>query len=453
MSARLARPLAALGIVAVAIVLFLLLGGSDDRYVVKVEFADAGGVTKNSDVKIGEVPAGTVTKIDLTDGDRAIVTMRLDDDESIGAGASARSRPANLLGEKYIDLDPGDLSRPQPSGTTVPASRTATAVELDDVLNALDPATRARLRILVNEGGVALAGRGADFNGLLEQLPESLDQATAFVGSLSRDAAALDRLVERGDRVLAALGPRREQLGDLVDSADAALATTAEHRAALGRTLASAPGGLRQLRRTLGVLRQTGDQLRPAAASLRTAAAPLATTLQRLPGFAGDARQTLTAARQASPALSRLGTQGTPPVRRLRPTLDHLDRVVKGLDPTIATLDKSAMADALRFTNNWANITERSDGLGHVFRVRLFVSPETVTGLHLPRPGINDQLDTETPRKQPATRPPARPGRPAQPQGGKQPSAPAAPSPQPTAPPAPPEPKSARTLLDFLLGR
>ncbi|HYF25030.1 MAG TPA: MlaD family protein [Baekduia sp.] len=404
MNAR-AISLLALVLVAVAVGAVAWNGGSEDRYIVKAEFHEAGGVRKNSDVKIGEVPAGRVTAIDLTERDTALVTMELDDGVGpVGRGAEAQSRPVNLLGEKYIDLDPGNLLRPVASGSTIPAARTATAVELDDILNTLQPDTRARLRILINEAGIAMAGRGSDFNAMLEQLPAGLDEASAFLGALSRDTDELKGLVERGDRVLAAVTAQRTQLGRLIRSADAALEVTSSRRAALGRTLATAPAGLAQLRGTLAELRLAGDDLRPAAAKLRKAAGPLASTLQALPAFAEDARGTLVQARKVAPALHRLGTQAAPTVRRLRPTLDRLADFTGTLAPLTAELsDGGAVKALVRFANNWAGLTTLEDGLSHIFRVRLLVGPDSITGEGSPKEPA--KRSRRVPR-----RPPAEPG-------------------------------------------
>jgi phospholipid/cholesterol/gamma-HCH transport system substrate-binding protein len=377
-----ARSLAtgALCLAALVVGGLVIFGGSDDGYIVRAEFEDAGGVRKNSDVKVGEVPAGTVTKIDLGKGDRAIVTMKLDDGVGpIGAGAAAHSRPVNLLGEKFVDLDPGDLKRPVPSGSTIARSDTDTAVELDEILNTLQPGTRARLRILVNEAGIAMAGRGADFNRLLAELPGGLDESAKFLDAMSRDTTRLERLVVTGDRVLSTISRRREDLGRFVESADDALAVTASRRAALNRTLAAAPGGLGELRRTLGQLERAGDDLRPAAANLRTTAGPLASTLRQLPSFANDARQTLTAATEVAPTLNRLGTQGTATVRRLRPTLENFATFTTELKPISKALGDRAMKNLLRFMNNWGSLTKLKDGLGHIFRVRLVFGPDTLT--------------------------------------------------------------------------
>jgi phospholipid/cholesterol/gamma-HCH transport system substrate-binding protein len=416
--------LGTLCLVVLAVGGILVLGGSDSGYVVKAAFDDAGGVRKNSDVKIGEVPAGTITDVSLGKGDKAIVTMKLDKGVGpIGAGATARSRPVNLLGEKFVDLAPGDLSRPVASGTTIPATRTGTAVELDDILNTLQPGTRARLRILINEAGIALAGRGRDFNQLLEQLPGGLDESARFLAALSSDTAKLESLVEKGDRVIGAVSGKREDLGRFVQSASDALAVTASRRAALGRTLAAAPGGLSELRRTLGQLQQAGDDLRPAAAQLRATAGPLASTLRRLPSFAADARQTLTAATRVAPQLDRLGVQGAPTVRRLRPTVQRLSDFAGELQPVSDELANGALKNLLRFMNNWGALTSLEDGIGHIFRVRLLAGPEVLTG-DKPQRAARSRLRPKaapTPRPQPA------------PQAPKAPEAPAAPA-RPTLP-------------------
>jgi phospholipid/cholesterol/gamma-HCH transport system substrate-binding protein len=359
---------------AALIIGIVLYTGREDGYIVKVEFADAGGVRKNSEVKIAEAPAGKVVDIDLTKRDTAMVTLKMDDGAwPIGTGASARSRPVNLLGEKYVDLRPGDLKRPVPSGSVIPDSRTATAVEIDDVLNTLDPSVRARLRILIGEAGVAMAGRGTDFNQVLESLPHSLDEGSRFLGQLSKDTGKLDELIVKGDRVLSAVATRKEDLGTFIDSADKALAVTADQRKELERTVASAPGGLRQLRSALGELGSASAALRPAAANLTKTTRPLASTLERLPGFANDTKKTLAVARKVAPSLARLGTEGTPTVRRLRPTLNRLSSFATSLAPNVTTFDEGGAKDVIRWATNWANVTEGQDGIGHVFRDRVFV--------------------------------------------------------------------------------
>lgn len=375
----------ALALIAVAVAV-IFYTGRDDGYRVKVEFADAGGVRKNSEVKISEAPAGKVVKVDLTKHDTAMITLKMDEGAwPIGAGATARSRPVNLLGEKYVDLRPGDLKRPVPSGTVIPNSKTGTAVEIDDVLNTLDPSVRARMRILINEAGVSMGGRGADFNQLLSVLPHAMDEGSDFLSQMAKDTGKLDDLVAKGDRVLAAVAGRKEDFGRFVESADDALAVTAGQRRRLERTVASAPAALRRLRGTLGQLGAASQALRPAAANLTRTAAPLASTLEQLPAFADDTKETLAVARQVAPALTRLGTEGSPTVKRLGPTLDRLSTFATALSPNVDTFDDGGAKNIVRWATNWANVTQLEDGIGHIFRDRVFVGRDFFS---LPNPAI-----------------------------------------------------------------
>ena len=260
--------------------------------------------------------------------------------------------------------------------------RTGVPVELDDVLNMLDPDTRGRLRILINEAGVALAGRGADFNRTLSELPPALDQGTALVGQVAAENQTLGRLIGEGDRVIAAVNSRRDDLGALVDSAGRALQSVASRRAQLGRTVQAAPATLAQLRTTLTALRGTAQQLRPALNDLRATSPSLADVLRRAPSFTRDAQAALGAARAVAPELSRLGRRGTPPLRRLAPTAQRLARFASTLQPLMNGLDRQgALKAVLGFVDGWAGVIGNRDGLGNVFRVHVTASEQMLTSI------------------------------------------------------------------------
>jgi virulence factor Mce-like protein len=380
-----ARLRALLGPVTVVVLTVLVIVGGNrilfppgGGYVITAEFQDAAGLTKNSDVKIGGVAGGSITGLELTDRDTALVTMELDDGAfPIGEGAKAASRPVNLLGEKYVDMDPGDLSKPLPDGAKIPLSRTSRPVELDDVLNTLQPDVRARLRIVINEAGIALAGRGTDLNKTLAQLPSALDHTTELVDSFSAENKRLGSLIQRSDRVLAAMAPKRGDLQDLVTSAANTLNVTASKRVQLANTVRAAPGALRQLRGTLTQLADTSERLEPFASQLRKSAPPLAATLKELPGFAQDAKPALAAIRATSPSLTRLGTEARAPVRRLRPTSTRLEAFAADLKPIVESFDNHAMDNLLGLMNGWARTIAKSDGLGHLFGLRIMVDKVT----------------------------------------------------------------------------
>jgi phospholipid/cholesterol/gamma-HCH transport system substrate-binding protein len=335
-------------------------------------FADATGLRVNSDVKIGGVAGGRVVSMTLDPHDQAVVTLSIDPNAApIGRGATATIRPANLLGEYYVDLQPGDVvNHPVPSGVTLPATATGSSVGLDQVLDTLDATTRDRLAILINETGIAFGSSGPQFAATLASLPPALDQARQVLGQLNGDNRNIRSMISQGNAVLSAIDTRHRDLQDLVSTAAGALSTTAAHQASLGRTLAAAPAALVALHSTLVNLGAASEQLRPAAQALLATSPPLSGTLAALPGFTSAASATLRSLRDVSPALTRLGQLGTPTVRQIQPVAARLHGYLEELDPVLNTLDQGGVTDTLmRWMYNWASVTSTRDALGHLFRV------------------------------------------------------------------------------------
>ncbi len=391
MISRFAAPTLLLSVLAVIVVVIVGKVNDNDKYVVFATFSDAGGILKNYNVKIGGVEAGTVEGIELDDQDNAVVRMELEEGAApIGAGATAKVRPVNLLGEKFIDLDPGDTSEPRPSGTAIAKSATDVPIELDDALNILDPDTRGALRILINEAGIAMSGRGNDFNSVLEELPPAIDEAEEVVAEVAAENRTLENAIVRGDRVLAAVESKSDDLGELVESAADALGTVADRRAQLGETVRKAPGALGALRSTLARLDGAADQLTPAASDLRRTSPSLAQTLSRTPAFAKDAEDTLATATRVAPTLSKLGRRSTPTLRALRPTADNLARFMSDAEPLVDAIDnRKGLREVLEFMNTWANAIRGKDGLGHTFRIHLTLDEEIITSALAKYAGID----------------------------------------------------------------
>jgi phospholipid/cholesterol/gamma-HCH transport system substrate-binding protein len=376
-----AVPWIALVLAGVALAVITFGGSGGQSYVVYAKFQDAAGLLPQFFVKVDEVKAGLVSSITLDRQDKAVVKMELDKSATpIGAGATANIRPVNLLGEKYVDLNSGDLSKPLPSGSTIPIARTGVPVELDDLLNTLNPDTRAGLGIIINEAGLAMAGRGADFNSTLHDLPSALDAARRVVGEVAAENTSLEHAIVSGNRVIASVNSRRGDLNGLVQSGAAALTAIAAARGNLGQTVANAPGGLGQLRQTLTQLQAAADALTPAAADLQSTAPSLGATLARLPQFAVDANGALAEARAVAPSLVRLGLQSTPTLRLMRPTIARLATFAKTLRPVLDMLDAgSGLREFLGFMAGWAGVTAQRDSLGHVFRLRATIDQQLLT--------------------------------------------------------------------------
>lgn len=375
--------MAVLSIAAVvaAVAVIVLAGGNGDGYRMRVELANAGGLREGSTVRVGGASVGKVTDLRLGRGDRAIADVELEDAAApVGAGASAAVRSLNLLGQKYLDLDAGDRSRPQPSGSVIPRDRATIAVELDQVLDVLDPDTRARLAIVINEMGLSMTRRPSDYNAMLRRLPPTLSAATRMVGEVAADNRALGRLVERGDRLMARIATERRQLGRLVGVSASTMRNLASRRDRMGEALDRAPGTLTSLRGFLAELRSATRPLGPAATSLKAAAPSLVRTLTALAPFERTARPALDQASSVAPKLTRLVDDALPVVRQGEPTARSLAELSETLPPLSSTLRRS-VDDLLGGVEGMARSTQEQDNAGHYWRAAGIVSTEQIEGI------------------------------------------------------------------------
>ena len=116
-------------------------------------------------MRIAGVNVGKVTDVQR-DGDAASVTFSVDDEgQPIHEDASVDIRPRLFLeGNFFLDLDPGSPSSPElADGDTIPVTQTATAVQIDEVLAALQaPARKGLQRALsgLRHGAHLRADRG-----------------------------------------------------------------------------------------------------------------------------------------------------------------------------------------------------------------------------------------------------------------------------------------------------
>lgn len=89
----------------------LTIGGAATMKMVDVEFDSVAGLDEKSAVRVAGVRVGKVSAIRLENG-RAIVTLEINDEVQLHDGATAIVASMGMLGEKYIELDPGNLTAP-----------------------------------------------------------------------------------------------------------------------------------------------------------------------------------------------------------------------------------------------------------------------------------------------------------------------------------------------------
>lgn len=181
------------------------------RYL-SARFANAAEIDPYSDVRIGGRLVGQVLGSSLSGGS-ATVTMQLQPSVApLRSDTTARIRLRGLIGAKYVELNAGTRGRLLPSGATLPEAQTSTAVDVFDVLSALDQRRRTDLRRVLNGLGEGYLGRGGQLNIALHQSPALAAELRAVADSIDAIPGAAQRFVPGLQSLAAAFDPVRSDL-------------------------------------------------------------------------------------------------------------------------------------------------------------------------------------------------------------------------------------------------
>ena len=240
-----------LGAVTVGvIILFVWLtfsfggGAARDARSYVLLFDSALGLTVDNAVAVAGVKVGVVDKIEV-EGRRARVTVMINPDLIVHAGARAALRQKTLLGEKYVDLDPGDGEAATLAAGSV-IENNEPNVDIDQVirdvsvlverLNKITPPLESAIArvdgVLQKNDGAALFAEATD---TMEDLRTLVKETNKFVKTSGNDVGVvlamardkgpslierLDSAAGRVDALLASVDPKAiERAADRVGPA------------------------------------------------------------------------------------------------------------------------------------------------------------------------------------------------------------------------------------------
>jgi phospholipid/cholesterol/gamma-HCH transport system substrate-binding protein len=277
------RVMAVAALVAAVILCVYLLLIQSGGYTVKAVVSDAGQLTKGNEVQVGGVPVGSVKSVEVRDdGRQAELELSIDGSEAPlheGTTATIRNPSLTSIAGRYVALLPGPNSAPEiPSGGEIPTEDTTEIVDLDQLLNSLDPRVVASLSQVVHGSADAAQGGGKDLAAAIHSLNPALSRSAAVLGEINRDQEALGRLVVNTAEVVDTLAAHGSEITAGTTAAGSALRAIANERHALSDTLAAAPPTLRKAIPTLASLRGLLRDLDPALVEAR----PVATGVSRL---------------------------------------------------------------------------------------------------------------------------------------------------------------------------
>ena len=343
-------------------VLFWPKGGT----IVDAAFQNAANVRSGTDVRIRGVNVGKVDDI-VPGANQALVKMRIDSGKVklLRSDAGATIYWRTLLGRNmYIELDPG--SAPSKLGSaTIPKTRTASQVELDQALTSLDAGARKGFQTFLHTFRQGF-GDGSAVHSTLNTLAPAARRISAGVGALSGTSPGdLPAIVANTSKVTAQLDSDEAALGGLIDGAEVTLGVTAARKAELAATLVKAPGAMALATTEMASLTTTLDRLDPLAARLRPGVRKLPAAVDAIDPALQDLRPLLTQLKpfttDLQPAVRRLRSaaiSGSPAFTALGPALDranskilpYLDskdshtgrKVYELLGPTFSSLDSLA---------------------------------------------------------------------------------------------------------------
>jgi len=176
--ARITALAALLAVIALVSALLVTMGGSSKQ--ITAYFSEAIGVYAGSDVDILGVRVGTIDSVQPA-GQQVKVTMTVDGNVPVPAKAGAVVVAGSVVADRYIQLTPAYTGGPQLADKAViPASRTATPVEVDQLYNSLNKLAgdlgpnganaHGALSDVLNTGAANLAGNGKYLGNMITQL-------------------------------------------------------------------------------------------------------------------------------------------------------------------------------------------------------------------------------------------------------------------------------------------
>ena len=371
------RRLAGVGLaLVVAAAVLVAVGASGDTaggYRVDALFDNADFLVKGQEVKIAGAVAGSVTGVRVTPQHKARVEMSVETGFApFRSDASCAIRPESLIGEKFVDCDPGSpqghrLVGQHGQAPTVPLTHNTSPVDVDLVLGALRLPYRQRLSLLVNELGTGLAGRPAELNAAIRRANPALGQVNRVLAIVNRDRATLGRMVDASDTVLAELARRRGQVADFVDRASRVSQTVASSRGNLGEAIRRLPPALAQLQPASQQLAGLATDARPVVRQLRVAAPSVNAVVGDLPALNDATLPTLGKLDELATVGRRAVRHAEPVAAALRPVanrLPELSLLARQLNENLQ--QRGVVEGLLTFVYLGSAATARFDRFSHI---------------------------------------------------------------------------------------
>ena len=347
------RVASALAVVLVVAAAGLGLGakGDDDSGSKTYEllFDNAFGLTEGGDFKVAGVRAGQTSKFKVTKVDGrplALVTAEVTEPglADLRRDAKCEIRPQSLIGEYFVDCQPGTSDERLPDGGRLPVTRTSSTIAIDLVNDIMRRPYRERLRLIVGELGAGLAGRPEDLSNVLRRAHPALRETSETLGILGRQTDTIEQFIGDAHTVVAALENRKRDVSRFVREAGRTAEISASRRQELEESFERLPAFLAELEPYMGRLGDLTNAQTPVLRDLQSASGELDTFLTRLRPFTEEGRPAFEALGEMSVVGRRAVRKTTAEVRELRRLAKDAPGLAKPLRQFLQTIDDRGRA-------------------------------------------------------------------------------------------------------------
>src|SRR4051794_4936476 len=362
-------------------------GNSGSGYQVRAIFDDVASAVPGEDVKIAGAKIGKIESMDVTPTHKAAVVLDITDGgfTPFRNNAHCTIRPQSLIGEKYVECDPGGGANPKlrqiPDGQDgegqylLPLKNTSAPVDLDLVNNVMRLPYRQRLAIILSELGAGFAGRGEDLNALIHRANPALRQTDRVLRQLADENVTLKNLASESDQALAPLARERSHLSGFIKSANEVGEATAAKSADIEASIQKLPRFLQELKPTMEDLGALADEMTPTLSDLNTAAPSLTRFVVALGPFSRSATRSVTTLGDAADVGGPVLKRAHPVIKDLKAFAHSARPVSKDLDDVTASLDKTGgLEQAMNYVFFQMTAINGFDEISHYLRASLLVN-------------------------------------------------------------------------------
>ncbi|MPY99017.1 MAG: MCE family protein [Actinophytocola sp.] len=228
--------------IAVTVLTTALLGISianinmSDTNSYTARFTDATLLLENDDVRIAGVQVGQVTEIDVVDKSQAEVTFEVNSALRLPETVTAAVRYRNLVGQRYIAIDPGARTDNTPllptDGTGhIPLERTRPALDLTELFNGFKPLFTALSPKDVNQLSYEIIQVLQGEGGTMENL---LAHTASLTTSLAKKDKVIGEVVTNLNDVLQRLNEKSPQLRQTISTLQQLMSGLAKDSKSIG---------------------------------------------------------------------------------------------------------------------------------------------------------------------------------------------------------------------------